>query len=585
MSDQGNRVYAFGEFRLDGDKRLLFAGDAIVTLTPKAFDTLLVLVENRGSVLSKADLMRLVWPDQFVEENNLAQNIYAIRKSLGEGIGGVKYIETIPKRGYRFVADVEVWGGKREGNHVGQEADSASAFRPAPGGPRPASLRGDGPPVLTRSKTQYATSTGDVNIAYQVVGEGPLDLVFVMGWVSHLESFWQEPSFARFLMRLASFSRLILFDKRGTGLSDPVPLSDLPTLEQRMTDVQAVMDAVGSERAALLGVSEGGPLCSLFAAAHPERTVALAMIGTYAKRLRSEDYPWAPTEEEGAIFLEEVKKNWGGPVGLEARAPSVANDPQFREWWATYLRLGASPGAALALTRMNAEIDVRPVLPSIRVPTLVIHRAGDTCLPAEGGRYVASRIPNAKYVELAGADHLPFVGDQDAILDEVEEFLTGTRPEARIDRVLTTVLFVHCRQETKELCRTHIRQEVALFKGREIEMTYTHLLATFDGPARAIRCACAIVDAAAHLGLQVRAGLHTGECEVQGEKIGGVAVQLGEAIARRAAFGDVLISHTVKDLVAGSGIEFEARGGQAFENLPDEWRLFAVRRAAVARVG
>jgi pimeloyl-ACP methyl ester carboxylesterase len=441
-----------------------------------------------------------------------------------------------------------------------------------------------------RPRTHYAVSTGDVNIAYQVVGDGPIDLVFVMGWVSHLEYFWQEPSFARFLIRLASFSRLILFDKRGTGLSDRVPVNELPTLEQRMTDVRAVMDAVGSERAALLGVSEGGPMCGLFAATYPERTAALAMIGTYAKRIRSEDYPWAPTEDQHAMLLDDIQKNWGGPVGINERAPSVAADRKFREWWATYLRMGASPSAALALTRMNAQIDLRDVLPSIRVPTIVMHRAEDACLPAGGGRYVASRIPGAKYFELNGNDHLPFVGDQDALLDVIEEFLTGARPEHPIDRVLTTVLFVLTGDEsaylagsgrdTGDLSRTFARRQLALFKGREIEVNDRYLLAAFDGPARAIRCACAISDAGLRLGLRVRAGLHTGECDVVGEGIGGVAVSLAETIAEKARPGEVLISQTIKDLVAGSGIEFVPAATQDSENLPDGWRLFTVLRRA-----
>jgi DNA-binding winged helix-turn-helix (wHTH) protein/pimeloyl-ACP methyl ester carboxylesterase len=373
MNGQTKQAYVFGRFRIDTSKRLLFAGDELVTLTPKAFDTLLALVETRGTVLSKEELMRMVWAEQFVEENNLAQNIHSIRKALGEGSEEAKYIETIPRRGYRFVASVEV----------------LTEAQPAP--PIVRSLVGGKP------KTQYATSTGGVNVAYQVIGEGPLDLVFVMGWVSHLEYAWQEPSFARFLTRLASFSRLILFDKRGTGLSDPVPLSELPTLEQRVTDVQAVMDAAGSERAALLGISEGGPMCGLFAATHPERTESLVMIGSYARRLWAEDYPWGPTERERADFMYEMKRDWGGPIGIEERAPSMAGDPQFREWWGTYLRMGASPAAAMALTRMNAEVDVRSVLPSIRVPALVIHRKDDACLPVEGGRFVASRIPGAKY--------------------------------------------------------------------------------------------------------------------------------------------------------------------------------------------
>jgi DNA-binding winged helix-turn-helix (wHTH) protein/pimeloyl-ACP methyl ester carboxylesterase len=590
MGEKGKPVYEFAQFRLDVNTRLLFAENEIVTLTPKAFDTLLALVENRGSVLSKEELMQLVWPEQFVEENNLAQNIHSIRKSLGEG-NGIRFIETIPKRGYRFIAETKVLEGSPPENvthePVARQLSSAAGFGQASGGFSTTAFRGDRPAAPFMPKTQYVVSTGDVNIAYQVIGDGPLDVVFVMGWVSHLEYFWQEPSFRRFLTRLASFSRLILFDKRGTGLSDRVPLSDLPSLEQRMTDVQVVMDAVGSKRAALLGVSEGGPMCSLFAATYPERTLALVMLGTYAKRLWSEDYPWAPTIEQQEEFLEEMKRDWGGAVGLEARAPSVAADPQFREWWATYLRMGASPGAAIALTRMNAEIDVRHVLPSVRVPVLVLHRSGDHLLPVEGGRFVASLIPGTKYVELQGEDHLPFVGDQDAILDEIEEFLTGARPELQIDRVLTTVLFV-CfsvsqpasseeQQEIQLRYQMHARHELALFRGQEVCMTDDRLFATFDGPARAIRCAQALAAAATRLGLGVQIGLHTGECEVFRETMGGITVHLGEAVAQSALPGELLVSHTVKDLVAGSGIEFEPRGSHTFENLPGQWQLFAVR--------
>ncbi len=570
MSDSKKQVYLFGQFRLDVNKRLLFEGDEIVALTPKSFDALLVLVESRGSVLSKEELMRLVWPEQFVEENNLAQNIHLVRKSLRDGTGGAKFIETIPKRGYRFVAQVEALGETE-----GMERDNLDDDLPVPGRSMPAFIM---------PKTHYATGPNKVNIAYQVVGEGPFDLVFVMGWVSHLEYFWKEPSFARFLARLASFSRLILFDKRGTGLSDPVPVSDLPTLEQRMTDVQVVLDAVGSRRAALLGVSEGGPMCALFAATYPERTSALVMIATYAKRTCSADYPWAPTEQEHSVFLDEIKKDWGGPVGIEARAPSVADDPQFREWWAAYLRSGASPGAALALTQMNAEIDMRNVLPSIRVPTLVLHRKDDGCLPAGGGRYIASTIPGAKYVELEGRDHLIFVGDQDAILSEIEEFLTGARPDRRIDRVLTTALFVlfddtstQSPPLSRELHRGYVRRELALYKGKEAAMTDTHLFATFDGPARAIRCALAIVEASARFGFQTRAGLHTGECDVVSERMSGVTVELSWAVACYAHPGEVWLSHTVKDLVAGSGIEFESRGERKFDSLPGEWQLFTAK--------
>lgn len=444
-----------------------------------------------------------------------------------------------------------------------------------------------------RPETRY-TKSGDVNIAYQVTGRGPLDLVFVDGWVSHLEYAWEHPSFARFLDRLGSFSRLIRFDKRGTGLSDPVV--ELPTLEQRMDDVRAVMDAVGSERAALFGWSEGGSMCALFAATYPKRTSALILCGAFAKRIWSPDYPWAPTPEERQRFFDAIETGWGGVVDLETLAPSTADDPQFRDWWSTYLRLGASPGAALAHARMNTEIDIRHVLKTIRVPALVLHRSGDQDAKVEEGRYIAAQIPGAKFVELPGRDHLPFVGDADALLDEVEEFLTGVRTSPEAERILATVLFADIVESTKratelgdrrwrdllEAYYALIRRHLAAFRGREIDTTGDGLLATFDGPARAIRCACAIRDAARGLGIEVRAGLHTGECEVIGPKLGGIAVHIGARVASLAGAGEVLVSSTVKDLVAGSGLRFEDRGAHALKGVEGEWRLFAVAEVTAA---
>ena len=440
-------------------------------------------------------------------------------------------------------------------------------------------------------EVHYARS-GEVNIAYQVVGDAPLDLVFVMGWISHLEYFWTEPSFARFLRRLATFARVILFDKRGTGLSDRVPVDQLPTLEQRMDDVRAVMEAVGSERAVLCGVSEGGPMCSLFAATYPEKTIALVMMGSYARRLKGDGYPWGPTEADRELFFEEIRHHWGGPVGLEERAPSVANDPAFRDWWAAYLRRGASPGAALALTKMNTEIDIRHVLPTVRVPTLVVHRTGDECLKVEEGRYLAENIPGAKFVELPGIDHLPFVGDQDQILDEIEEFLTGVRHASEFDRVLATVLVAQVVDgnstneqwptlDLDDLLARHqsfVRKEIELFKGRTVSVSGNHLLATFDGPARAIRAACAIRGSARRLGLKLQTGLHTGECDVLGDHVSGVAVEIATEVAAQSSVGEVLVSSTVKDLVAGSGIAFVERGTFALKDKLGEWRLFAIDR-------
>ena len=598
------RFYIFDGFRVDAAERLLFKENREVALTPKVFDTLLVLLENSSHVLTKKELMEKVWPDSFVEENNLAQNISILRKALGEGKEGDQYIQTVPKRGYRFVGDVSTSGGEDESVIVRErtrariiiERDDEDDRSPplgariidVPASPVIHKLEHD---IHRAPETMYARS-GDVNIAYQVIGDAPLDLVFVMGWVSHMEYFWREPSFARFLLRLASFSRLILFDKRGTGLSDRVPINQLPTLEQRMDDVRAVMDAVGSERAALCGVSEGGPMCSLFAATYPEKTLALVMIGTYAKRVRDVEYPWGPTPEQREQFFEVMRKQWGGPVGIDERAPSVADDPQFRDWWATYLRMGASPGAAVALTQMNAEIDVRNVLPSIRVPSLVIHRTDDQCLKVEEGRFVADRIPGAKFVELPGNDHLPFVGDQDTILDEVEEFLTGVRHHFEPDTVLATVLVARL-VGIKDLVdrlgperwaewwrrlHAHITKEIEWFRGRESDILENRLLAIFDGPARAIRCASAITEYASRLGVQTCTGLHTGECELVDGHVAGAAAQMCVCVANEAEAGEILVSSTVKDLVAGSGIRFEERGVHVLSGC-GEWRLFAVAKA------
>ena len=338
----------FGPFRLEIADATLWHGSQSLPLTPKAFSVLQCLVQRPGRLVTKDELYNAVWPGVFVGDAALKVCVLEIRRVLGDDAKAPRFIETVHRRGYRFIAPVTD-APDRAATFARSEAAPRRAARPA-GRRRSAADRPVQPP-----ETHYARS-GDVNIAYQVVGDGPLDLVFVMGWVSHLEYFWKEPSFARFLRRLASFSRLILFDKRGTGLSDRV--TALPTLEERMDDVRAVMEAVGSERAALLGVSEGGPMCSLFAATYPEKTSALVMIGTYAKRIWDPDYPWAPTLETRGLFFDEIRDHWGGPVGLEVRAPSVAADPAFRAWWSTYLRMGASPGAALRLTQMNAEIDV-----------------------------------------------------------------------------------------------------------------------------------------------------------------------------------------------------------------------------------
>ena len=439
-------------------------------------------------------------------------------------------------------------------------------------------------------KTQYAKSPDGVSIAYQVVGDGPLDLVWVPGWVSHIEAIWDEPSAARFLERLASFSRLILFDKRGTGMSDRVATADLPTLEQRMTDILTVCDRVGAERVALLGVSEGAPLCVLFGATYPARTSAIILLGGFARELVGDGYPWGYTREGLDAFLGEIERDWGGPVGLDIRAPSKAGDERFRANWARYLRMGASPAAVLALVNMNAEIDVRPVLEACRVPTLVLHRSGDRAVPVESGRYLAERIPGAKLVELVGDDHLPWVGDTESILGEIEEFLTGVRHDREPNRVLATVLFTDIVGSTEraatlgdkvwgDLLQAHhavVREQLLRFDGSEVGTAGDGFLATFDGPARAVRCALAIVAAVRPLGLEVRAGLHTGEVELAADDVRGLAVHIGARIGALAGPGEVLTSRTVKDLVVGSGLTFRERGRAVLKGVPDAWDLFAV---------
>jgi pimeloyl-ACP methyl ester carboxylesterase len=435
--------------------------------------------------------------------------------------------------------------------------------------------------------THYAKS-GDVNIAYQVVGDAPRDLVLVPGWISNIEVFWEEPACARFLRRLASFARLILFDKRGTGLSDRV--SDLPNLETRMDDLRAVMDTVGSARASLLGYSEGGPMCALFAATYPLRTSALMIQGSYARRTWAPDYPWGPTPEALGEWMAACQRDWGGPVGLDERLPSAAGDERVRQWWARLLRMGASPGANRALQQMNAEMDVRHVLPAIRVPTLILHSIGDRVFPAAASRFMAQQIPGAKFVELPGRDHLAWGEDADAIVDEIEEFLTGIRHGPEPDRVLATVLFTDIVGSTEKAAtlgdrrwrdlleghHTLVRRELARFRGREIDTSGDGFLATFDGPARAVRCARAVSDGVRALGLDVRAGVHTGEIELVNDKVSGLAVHIGARVAATAGPGEVLVSSTVKDLVAGSGLRFQDRGSQALKGVPGQWHLFAL---------
>jgi pimeloyl-ACP methyl ester carboxylesterase/DNA-binding winged helix-turn-helix (wHTH) protein len=557
----------FGDFCLDMGRATLLQGASPVSLTPKAFSVLEYLAHHSGRLVTKDEFMDRLWPGVFVGDAALKVCVREIRRALGDDSQQPRYVETAHRRGYRFIAPVTVVTSPTADAPLVSTAARANDDR------------------IDIPATRYARS-GDVNIAYQVIGDGPIDLVFVMGWVSHLDYFWREPSFARFLKRLASFSRLILFDKRGTGLSDRVV--ELPTLEQRMDDVRAVLDAVGSRSAALLGVSEGGPLCSLYATTYPERTLALVMIGTYAKRRWAPDYPWAPTPEQRERFFDEIRRNWGGPVGIETRAPSRQHDAAFRDWWSTYLRMGASPGAALALTQMNADIDVRQLLPAIRVPTLIVHRTEDRCLTIEEGRYVAANIPGAQLVELPGDDHLPFVGDQDAMLDAIEHFLKGRRDATDANRVLATVVTAAVKgdpvREPDPSFERHVRKEVEWYRGRLLECSTGRVQAAFDGPARAIRCAVALAAAGPRFDRPMQVGLHTGECETDGTEMRGPALDLSTRLSQLAACGEVLVSRTVRDLVAGSGLAFDARGARRLGDDSQRWDIFAAKATFTDRL-
>jgi pimeloyl-ACP methyl ester carboxylesterase len=436
------------------------------------------------------------------------------------------------------------------------------------------------------SDVQYADS-GGINIAYRIFGEGSIDLVFVAGAMTNLAVLWEQPDYRRFCERLASFTRLILFDKRGMGLSERVQIG---TLEERMDDVRAVLDAAGSEQAALLGVSEGGPMSILFAATYPERARALILCGAEVKEEKTDDWPWGEsTREEFEEWITLVPTSWGKGQSLGYFAPSREDDEEMIAWFGRLQMQSGSPREAETIMRMAFAIDVRDVVPAVKIPTLVLHRTGDLVSHVENGRWLARRIEGARLVELPGADHAPFI-DGDEILGEIQEFLTGVREPAEQDRVLATVLFTDIVGSTdralqlgdrrwRDLLERHnevVRRDLGRFRGHEVDTAGDGFFATFDGPARAIRCARSVVDDVRALGLEVRAGLHTGECELSDSAVRGIAVHTGARVASMAGPGEVLVSSTVRDLVAGSGIEFAERGVHELKGIPGEWRLYAV---------
>jgi pimeloyl-ACP methyl ester carboxylesterase len=440
---------------------------------------------------------------------------------------------------------------------------------------------------MQRPETRYARC-GDIAVAYQVVGDGPIDLLYAQGWLSNIEYAWESPECARFLSKLGRFSRLIFFDKRGTGMSDREV--GFPTLEQRTEDIKAVLDAVGSEQAALFGVSEGGNMASLFAATYPERLSGLVLYGCHARSKWAPDYPWGRTQEEIERYVKSLLDNWGRPFDLSAGAPSVADDPGIQSWFAAYLRYSAGPHSAELITRLNFEIDIRAILPAIQLPTLVLYREGDRWAAVDEGRYLAERIPHAEFRLLPGRDHIPWYGDQDRLIGEIEEFLTGTRTTAKAGRALMTVLMTDIVDSTKTLSamgddrwRTvldhfdiNVSRRVAAFGGQKIKHTGVGYMLAFTGPTSAIECAQEMARDAKALGLELRTGIHTGECERRDDDLSGLAVHLAARIMAESTAGSILTSRTVKDLAVGSGMSFTFVGRREMKGIPESWDIYAL---------
>jgi pimeloyl-ACP methyl ester carboxylesterase len=544
----------FGPFQLDSKSRELRRDDRVISLRPKSFQLLTYMTEHLGRLLTKDELLDAGWGKTAVSDGVLKVCIREIREALGDDPREPRYVQTVHRVGYRFM---EI---KPRGTSQG---DRSVAF----GGP-----------------VQYAKS-GNVHIAYRIFGDGPRDIVLIPGTLSHVELLWQHPSHRHLLKRLTAFARVIVYDKRGQGLSDRAAGV---TIEERMDDIRAVMDAADSRAATIYGWSEGGTVSLMFAATHPERTSALVLYGAYACM---RDGVWTVTAEDFERFLGALEKRWGQGILVRMNAPSRSNDQEVVKWFGKIERAAASPGAVLALMRTSYEADVRHVLRTLAVPTLILHRVGDALTPVAAGRYLAAEIPGAKYVELAGDDHLVLDPEtQDAIADEIEEFITGAHLRPEPDRMLATLMFsdagkldttageISQRRMAERLdgFRKIMAGELALSRGREVSNTGA-ALAAFDGPARAIRCACTLREKARELGLHVRIGLHAGECELIGGGVGGVAVHIAEQVAHAAKPDEVLVSGTVKDLVAGSGIRFADRGTRQLEGVPGEWRLFVVQ--------
>ena len=555
-------IFHFDQYRIDAKTFEVYRAGERLSVEPQVLELLIFLLKNRDRVVTKEEIFEAVWKGRIVADATLSSRIKAVRQLIGDDGSAQRFLRTVHGRGFRFTHDVRIEEDAPGANPV-QAREPGRSHTP---------------------KTRYAKS-GDVHIAYQVFGDGPTNMLLAPGFVSHIDNYWDFPPLARWLTRLGEMARVAMFDKRGTGLSDPV--GELPTMDQRMDDLRAVMDATGFDDAVIMGVSEGGSLASLFAASHPERCRGLILYGAFAKFSA-----WYPTPESLQRLFEYIGSDWGTGNSLARFAPSRANDSQFRHWWGKFERLGATPGAAMALMRMNSEIDISSVLSAIQAPTLVLHRTGDVLIDVEGGRELARNIPGARLIEYAGEDHIACVGDNaDEILADIENFIARLPVRSTPERMLATLLVAklgkvcddsNIAADESRRCDELLRDMVTSYRGQQIELTDDRFVAAFDGPARALHCALAVADAFERHFAPIQIGVHTGELQIGNGSASGLALDIAASVAGLAEAGNVLASRTVKDLVAGSGIEFDDAGEHLLEKLSELWRVFQVLGPAVS---
>jgi DNA-binding winged helix-turn-helix (wHTH) protein/esterase/lipase len=544
-------IYSIGSYLIDKTRFELSRDGQILPVQPQVLELLIMLIDNRDHVVSKDELLDKVWKGRIVSDTTLSSRIKTARQVIGDDGSRQEYIKTIHGRGFRFVGKVEA--------HAAPADDRAPERSSA----------------VDRPATRYAKS-GDIHVAYHLFGDGPVNLVVTPGFVSHIDNYWDDPHLADWLSRLAGRAHVAVFDKRGTGMSDRV--GALPGMDERMDDVRAVMDAVGFDTAFIMGISEGGSLATLFTAHHPERCDGLILCGSFAQFKH-----WFPDEASLQGLFDYIESDWGSGKSLPQFAPSMADDPAFMYWWGKFERLGATPGAAIALMKMNSQIDISDVLPSVQVPTLVIHRAGDVLIDVEGGRYLAGHIADARYLELSGSDHLPWVGvNSDEIVDAIASLLDGSEKQQASSRALATIFLIKIDKEPGDTetgpAEAHVQRELNRFRCGRLEVRPDGIVATFDGPARALACAVSVSRLLRRDGVHYRIGVHTGEIDLATGSLQGTALDIASDVASNARDSEILVSRTVNDLVAGSGVVLQDRGTFSLPAIEQDWRLF---RAAV----